>query len=278
MKKLNLWVLMTAACLFSMAAPATHAQDPSHKKETVQNAHDKAILQNAHDAYCNLRTQGLVELQATIKPNWEVVLGDQVKKDPKSAEAGLKMLNGLHFTMTLHPDDNVKVDHSSDAPPPNEQAAAGFEQIYSGMSQAVDGFFSTWSLFMLKSPFPDPASEYQLEEIGGQYRLAWRENTDDVVANLNKNLVMTEIMVTSKNFKSTIKPQFARTPKGFILSGYEADYLPTTGPGVVHLKIKIDYQEVSGLQLPSILDMDSTYDGQPNRMELHFSDYQVQKK
>ena len=278
MKKLNLWVLLRVVCLFSMAVPVTFAQDPSHKKEMVQNAHDQAILQNAHDAYCNLRTQGLVEFQATIKPNWEVVLGEQVKNDPKSAEAGLKLLNGLHFTMTLHPDDNVKVDHSSDAPPPNGQAAAGFEQIYSGMNQAVDGFFSTWSMFMLKSPFPDPAGEYHLEEAGGQYRLAWKESADDVVASLSKNLVMTEISVTSKNFRSTIKPQFNKTPKGLVLSGYEADYVPTAGPGVVHLKVKIDYQEVSGLQLPRILVMDSTYDGQPNQMELHFSDYHVQKK
>src|SRR5438270_13213473 len=101
--------------------------------------------------------------------------------------------------MTLHPDDNVKVDHSSDAPPPNDQAAAGFEQIYSGMNQAVDGFFSTWSMFMLKSPFPDPPGEYHLEEASGQYPLSWKESADDVLTSLSNNLCMTEINFTSNN-------------------------------------------------------------------------------
>src|SRR5262249_2085973 len=136
MTKRNLLSLIAAVCLFSVLAPDSHAQGPADKKLT---------LQKARDAYCNLRSQVLLEYQATVKPNWEVVLGDPAKSDPKPREAGLKMLNGLHFSMKLNPADKVTVDHSSDAPPPNEKVAAGFQQINSGMDQALDGFFATWS-------------------------------------------------------------------------------------------------------------------------------------
>lgn len=238
----------------------------------------KEVVKQARQSYCNLRDLGLAEFQATIKPNWEVVLGDQVKTDPKSAEAALKLLNGLHFSMKLDSADKVTVDHSADAPPPNEKAAAGFEQIYSGMSQAMDGFFETWSAFMLHSPFPAVEDEYKLEEVGAEYRLSWKEKDTNVVANLSRNLIMTELLVTSKDFTSTLKPQFAATPGGLVLSGYEADYVPASGPGKVHLKVKLDYQDVSGLQLLRTLFMDSTYDGTPNQIELAFSNYQLKKR
>src|SRR5205807_10672221 len=115
------------------------------------------------------------EFQATIKPTWELTLKKELATNPEGAQNGLKMINGLHFSMVLDPDGEVKVSHSTDAPPPNEQAAKGFEQIYGGMDQAVSGFFATWSLFMLTSPLPEANSVYQLEDLGTQYRLSYKD-------------------------------------------------------------------------------------------------------
>ena len=218
------------------------------------------------------------EFQASIRPNWELTLKKELQSNPEGAQNGLKMLNGIHFSMTLDPQGNVKVEHNTDAPPPNEAAAAGFQQIYSGMDQAVSGFFATWSLFMLTSPFPAIESEYRLESVAGQYRLSYKDGGSDVVTTMNKDLTITGIVVDSPQFKSTILPQFAKSPKGLMLSSYTGDYKPASGPGVVHLNIRIDYQEVSGFQLPRALDLDSIYDGAPTQMQLAFSSYSVKTK
>ena len=266
MKKLR-WVSFLICCsLACLNVPAAHGADLANKKE---------IVKQARAAYYSLRKLGLSEFQANIKPNWEMTLKKELETNPEGAQNGLKMLNGLHFSMTLDPAGNVKVEHRSDAPPPNEQVAAGFNQIYSGMDQAVSGFFATWSLFMLTSPFPAVESAYQLEEVNGQYRLSYKEGSSDVATTMNKDLTIIEIVVNSPEFKSTIKPQISKSPKGFLLSGYEGDYKPTSGTGDVQLKVRLDYQQVSGLQLPNKLDMDSVYDGAPTQMQLVFSDYQV---
>jgi len=88
-------------------------------------------------------------------------------------------------------------------------------------------------------------------------------------------MIITDIRVTSAEFNSSVRPQFVHTAKGFVLTGYDADYKPTSGSGVVKLALKIDHHPVNGLQLPDSLVLDSVMDGAPTHMELAFSDYAV---
>lgn len=238
-------------------------------------ANRKKVIEDARHAYYSLRTAGLDEFRATVRPNWELVLQDQLKSDPEGAQAGLKLLNGIHFSMLLDQADKVTVTHHADIEPSSEQQRQGFDQIYSGMDQAINGFFATWELFMLNSPFPTPDSDYQLEDLGTQYRLSYKDGQSDVVTMMGKNLIITDIKVNSAEFASSVRPQFVHTAKGFVLAGYDADYKPTSGSGVVKLNLKIDHQPVSGLQLPVSIVLDSVMDGAPTHMELAFSGHEV---
>jgi hypothetical protein len=260
--------LFLASCFCSVAV----AQGP---KTPDQDAARKQVVQQGRDHYYSLRAHGLDEFQATVKPNWEQVLKDQSVSDPEQAQAALKLLNGLHFTMLLDKDGKVTVNHRADTEAPNEQVRQGFDQIYSGIDQAVSGFFATWSLFMLTSPFPAIDSDYKVEDLGSQYRLSYKEGPSDIVTLMNKDLAITEIKVNSPQFISIVKPQVVKTDVGFMLTGYVGEYTPTSGPGVVHLDVKIRHEAVNGLQLPATLIADSVYDGTPTHMELTFSEHQV---
>jgi hypothetical protein len=268
----RLWKLRLAffcAAFFVLGASPLHGADTSDKKE---------VMQRARAAYYSLRDRGLAEFQAGIKPTWEVVLKDQMRTDPASAQKGLNLLNTLHFVMSLDAAGKVKLDHSVDTPPPNERVAAGFNQIYEGMDKALTGFFDSWAPFMLTSPFPAVESEYQLEALGTEYRLSYKDGSADVVTLMNKDFTITSIKVVSPEFSSVLKPLFTRNQKGLVLSGYSADYRPTSGKGVVQLNVQVEYQEVNGLQLPRKLSLDSVYDGEPTQMELVFSDYKVKTR
>ena len=118
-----------------------------------QPAPDNAqVVEQARRSYYSLRAIGLDEFQSTVKPNWEVVLRDELKSSPENAQAALKLLNGLHFSMLLDKNGKVTVTHHADIEPSNETQRKGFDQIYEGLDQAVSGFFATWSMFMLNSP------------------------------------------------------------------------------------------------------------------------------
>ncbi len=261
--RLTIPVLLCVA-LFS------HAQ----ANPAAATANNREVLSKAHQAYYQLKGLGLQSFQANIKPNWEVIMGEQVK-DPEKAEAGLRLLNGLHFSMTFDQNQKVSVTHRADTPPDSDELKKAFDQIYSGMDQALSGFFATWSLFMITPPFPEVQGQYDLQDMGEQYRLAYKDGSADVVTYFRKSLEITQITVTSAEFTSVIKPELTRTAKGFVLTGYTGDYVPASGPGTVHLKIKLDYLEAGGFQLPRTLSMNSTYDGAPSQMELTFSDYQT---
>ena len=235
----------------------------------------KMIVQRARAAYYSLRALGLDEYQSTIKPNWEQVLKGQGVTDSAQMQNALKLLNGIHFTMLLDKDGKVTVTHKTDIEPVDEQVRKGFNDIYSGIDQAVSGFFATWSLFILNPPFPEINSEYRLEDLGSQYRLSYKEGTSDIVTTMGRDLAIQEVKVTSPQFISVVKPHVSKNPKGFVLTGYAGDYTPTSGPGVVHLEITIDHQPVQGLQLPVSLIADTTLDGTPTHMELAFSDFAV---
>jgi hypothetical protein len=262
-RSLSLCALLLLVC--GLAA----AQSP------ISAADQKKVVEKARQAYYNLRAAGLDDFRATIKPNWALVLKDQLKADPASGEAALKLLNGLHFSMLLDKDGKVTVTHHTDTEPANDQQRQGFDQIYSGLDQAITGFFTTWSVFMLSPPLPAANSVYRLEDLGTQYRISYKDGDSDVITTMGKDLIVTEVKVNSAEFISSVRPQLTRTREGFVLSGYSADYKPTSGKGVVKLDLKIQNQLVRDLQLPANLVLDSVLDGEPTHMELAFSEHQV---
>ncbi len=262
----RLWAaVILAVVVCGLASPAAAAEVSDRQQ----------VIKQAREAYYSLRRLGLLEFRTNLSPRWEVALGQKKNSDNAAA---FHLLEGLHFLLSLDPAGKVKVDHRADVPPPTQEAAEGFNQIYSGMDQAMGGFFATWSLFMLNSPFPEVDSDYRLEDLGGGYRLSYKEGTTEVVTSFNKGLAITEIHVAAPDFDSTIKPQFTKTAGAYVLSGYEGDYRPASGPGVAHLKVLIDYQEVSGLQVVRTLFLDSVLDGKGTKMEIAFNDYQVKSR
>ena len=275
--RLKLWLaVLVCYGLWNLALPYAGGADQADKNKADKGR--KELIQRARGSYYSLRGLGLVSYESSITPNWKVTLKDQIKAEPSSAEASLKLLNGLHFAMTLDADGNVKVTHKTDVVPPNQQVADGFNQIYGGMEQAVSGLFTTWSVFMLTSPFPEVESDYKLEETADEYRLSYKDGEADVTTLMTKELVITEIAVRTSAFSSSIKPTLIKTKQGFVLTGYEGNYEPKSGPGTTHINAQFDYQDVNGLQLPQKVNLDAVYDGTPNQMELTFADYQVKQR
>jgi hypothetical protein len=240
-------------------------------------ANKQSVLSQARQSYYNLRNEGLVAFQCSVTPNWELLLQDERKQNPEAADAAIKVLSQLRFTASLAADDSVKLTHN-DLPGQSDQMMAALKQIYGGMEQMTSGFFDTWKLFMLNSPFPEVSSEYQLEAAGPQYRLSYRENLADVVTTMDKDFAINNLKVTTAEFDSAIQPRFTSSPRGFVLSSYDASYNSQKPEEATQLKVLMAYQEVSGMQMLQKLNLSGTYGGTPFAVELTFSDCQVTKK
>jgi len=250
------------------AAIAHPAQEPS----------DRLLVKKASDSYYNLRRLGLVEFRASIKPNWKVVLADEIKKDPASADAGLKMLNGLHFAMLLDQKGSIYVTHSSEVSPTNDQMFAAFDQIYSGMDQIVHGFFDTWSLFNLTSAFPTSDSEFQLKDTGNLYELNYHDGPAAVKTTFSKDFLTKTIQISGSGLSAIVRPVLSKTSQGIVLTGYDGVYDSDAGRTQIVLHVEIEQQEVNSLQLPRTLKLSGSMNGEPFKSELSFSDYEVKTR
>lgn len=261
------WALLLCS-VWALMLPLAQGQDVANQRE---------ILMKARQAGYSLKDRGLVEFQASVRPNWRLVLKDALASDPASAETALKLLDGIHFTVSMDPQGVVQVTHQADTAAPTAKAQEGFAQIYSGMEQAMTGFFDTWKPFMFTVAFPEVESVYNLQQTPTGYLLTYKEGqTTQVATQLSKDLVITEMQVTTPAFKSILKPQFARSPQGLLLTGYAATYDGTGGNDHVTLIVQIENQEISGRQLPHKLTLSGVSQGSPFSMELTLGDYKVQ--
>ncbi len=261
-------LIAICCCLASLAVPSVYGAENVDKRE---------IISQARQAYYSLRAHGLVQFQATVQPNWRLLLKDI--PDPAKVDDTAKILNKLHFSMSLDENGAVKVTHQSDATAEDDtRYAAGFNQIFDGMAQMTSGFFDTWKPFMLTSALPAVDSDYQLEDKGTEYLLTYKEGSSDVQTTLSKTLVITEIKVDDPTFHSWIRPQFQTSSKGFVLTGYDSAYIGTNGSGKTALTVQIENQEISGQVLPSKLTLNGSYEGTSFSVEVTFKDYQVRNR
>jgi hypothetical protein len=266
------WAWRTASivsvCVLFLVAASAQTADQASKKE---------VINQAHGAYYSLKGKGLSEFQCNLAPNWEALLADTRKTNPEGADRAISTLNRLKFTVSLGTSGSAKVTHTT-VTPTNKEMASGLDQVYGGMEQMVTGFFDTWSPFMVTTPFPDAASDYQLVALGDQWQLSYKDGNADVVTTMGKDFAIRQLKVTTPDFNSTLQPQFTRTSQGFLLAGYEADYFGKAASETTHLKISIAYQEVNGVQLPQNLNLGGTYGGSAFQIEVALFGCQATKK
>ena len=260
-------LILLAASALAFAIPVVSPAQQANKSDT---------LKKARQAYYSLKDEGFSEFQCAMAPNWAFLLSEQHKSDPAGIDAAIQKLQAVHFGLTLGLDGNAKVTHNELAAE-NEQVASGLKQVYSGMEQMASGFFQTWSAYTISPALPEPTTEFQLESIGSDYRITYKEGAADVATTMGQDYAISAMRVKTAEFDSTIKPQFKKSPKGLLLSSYQAMYRGATPAEATDLDVTIDYQEINGLQLPQEISLAGAYGSTPFKVKVNFTGCQATK-
>src|ERR1041385_4253865 len=197
-------------------------------------------LLTARSRYYNLRTVGLSEVHAAIQPNWDVLL-----EGADAAPSAKAVLNNLHFWISIDPAGNFQLSHDGKAVPVDQVASV--ENVFKGVNSSVTGFFRTWSLFALSSPFPAPGSDYGVERAANGFRFSQRQNDLDVTIETDNEFTVTEIRAVAVDRTSSLKPVFEKTSAGLVLTGYRASARRADGT-VTTVQAALEYGTVSGLR------------------------------
>jgi hypothetical protein len=228
------------------------------------------ILSAARQKYYNLKQAGLIEFQANIRPNWEVLLPDT---DGKSSARTL--LNGLHFSFSIDREGKLRLDHHTYLVPPNQRLADDVDKIFKRMDDSVSSFFGTWSIFSLTSPFPHVGSDYTIQKRANEYQFSQRQDELYVEVITGIDFKITEIRVSGSELTASLRPVLEKTANGFLLKGYTANSRRLSGARGTTVKALLEYEKVSGLQLLHRVSFDTVFEGIPAKIEWLFTDYQV---
>jgi len=188
----------------------------------------------------------------------------------------INILRQLHFAVSLAPGGAVSVTHN-ELPASSARMASGLQDVYGGMEGMIRGFFDTWAVFVLYPPLPENGTAFQLETLGSQYRLTYDEDAAHVATTLSGDFAVTHIDTTTTSFASSIWPRFTRSPQGFVLASYNAQYQTGKPDEATQLQVLLGYQQVSGMQLVRDLKMTGTYGSEPIRAEVGFTNCRVTK-
>jgi hypothetical protein len=237
----------------------------------VTQDNDKArVLLAARSRYYNLRTAGLAEVHAAIQPNWDVLL-----EGANAAPSARTVLNNLHFWFSIDAAGNFQLSHDGKAVPVDQVPSV--ENIFKGVNSSVTGFFRTWSLFVISSPFPEPGSDYAVEKLANGFRFSQRQNDLDVTIETDNEFAVTEIRADAAERASSLKPVLEKTPAGLVLTGYKASARRGDGT-VTTVQASLEYGNVRGLRLLNKVNLDTVFQGGAAKFEWGFSDYQVKMR
>jgi hypothetical protein len=223
------------------------------------------IVSQARSAYYSLASKEFKGFNATIEPNWEVILAQT------ATPSTLKVFRAVQFSMVVDANGAVTVTHEigADAAKPDLQPTVN--RIHYDVQRLVTGFFNTWRIFVVGSPFPQSASEAKIENAGKQYRVSYTTQSGDVTIALTSDWLITEWTVNGPTLKRTVKPQFQQTADGLLLTGYHG-VSESAGAGTkTTLDFKIEYQDLRGMKVPRKVRLNGMHGSEPVEAELVFT-------
>ena len=87
----------------------------------------REILRAAQQSYYNLPSQGFIEFQCSVIPDWMAILKEELKSEVPPDHPGLKVLNKIHFWLSWDQKGSPKLTHQSDYIPTDQKIDGRFE-------------------------------------------------------------------------------------------------------------------------------------------------------
>jgi len=225
---------------------------------------DQDVVHQARRAYYNLARLGFSGFQATIEPNWEVTLGYAANPD------NLTVFRDVRFSMNVDARGAVTLTHEVTGSQ-KTRVERYAKEIHNNVQRLVAGVFGTWAFFMIRSPFPE--SQIQILTLNKEYRLFYTEESTEVILTLTSDFLVAEAKLNGSTSRRTITPVFQKTSEGLLLTGYHTVSQPVGQGGKTTLYVKIEYEVVSGMKLPSKIHLKGMHGIEPIEAELRFNQY-----
>lgn len=254
--------------LFLFAVAAVHIP-------MARCADKNEVIRKTNGAYYSLSRNGLMEFRCEVLPDWDAAYKD-LKMDAVGRDQVIPAAKQTHFEVAVGPTGAILVSHQSDVAPATEEMAKRIRDVTGGIDQILTGFFQTWSQFMFNAPLPGSDSEYQMEEIGGGYRLTTEGKDVHAVITMDREFVINTMEAKTPELEGTVHPHFVSHAGGLVLAKYEGNY--GTGSNSQVMSVEIQYQDIGNLPLPRVVTLTMLLPQGKFDQPIAFSDCRIKKR
>lgn len=229
----------------------------------AQTANNQDVIRRASIEYYSLARKGFKGFTATIEPNWEVILAQT------ATPANLKIFRDVRFSMVIDANGSVTITHELGPNATKPDLRPTVNRIHFEVQRLVTGFFNTWRIFVVTSPFPE-TENLKVEKSRRQYRLSYITQSGEITITTTGDLLIKEWNLSGPTVKRTVKPQFQKTADGYLLTGYQGVFEPV-GEGIkTTLDFHIEYQDFNGMKIPQKVRFNGMHGSEPVEAELVF--------
>ena len=266
---------MMEARLCSLLISAFLAIAPSYGFQITSA--QQAILQRTNQAYYNLPSQGLVEFQCVVVPDWSVTLKEELHQDFPPDHPAIKALNGIHFWLALDEKGSAKLTHKLDEVPTDPKTLEGYNQTISGVAEVLTGFSQSVTPFLFTTIFPQSDASFSMDTRDALHHVKYKDGQSDVSVTLKEDLTITELRVISPQLTAIMRPRFAKTAKGYLINEFSGEYQYANDAAKSNVTMEIDYSEIQGMNLPSKLRVTTLVANSTHKMSFDFTNHEIKK-
>jgi hypothetical protein len=226
----------------SLLSASSLAQTPAPTPESR--------LQLAKALYYTPTTSGLRSFHCAVAVDWKALLARFGAPDLPATDPHLVYLQSTKLSLD---DDLTGVGSLNWTPPATGDMDDSVGKIRAGMQQMIGGFFQSWNPFLNGSYIPTLDATTTAKAEGAGVLVHTGDASSTVDEHFDKNMVLTEMHVTTPALDVTAHPTFISTPKGLLISTLKSEvHQPPTAPAL-NVTMASTYAPVAAYQIPATL-------------------------
>ncbi|MGO9335979.1 MAG: hypothetical protein ACLPY1_00585 [Terracidiphilus sp.] len=220
-----------------------------------------ALLARATALYASTAKSGLRSFDCSVHPDWERIMTSSRKGGPATGgDSEIALLNSVKIVLHTRMDGDSTVDWVVPSDHPVDAAAtAMLDRAHRGIEQTLTGALKLW-IPMVNGSVAESlgAEDVDVAQTGSGYSVRSKGKQHSLTEEFDRNLLLTRYVIADSGSVVDIAPTFQSTSEGLLLSSFVARVQALGAPAgkAQELNISVEYQTVSGAQIPARLAVD----------------------
>lgn len=242
--------VVRALTLLALASSVARAQSSPAQPDAL------AEITRAPTLYYAPR--GLESFQCTVTPDWDGIAKQFGGVRTLADQSGMQFMKSIRLTAQ----DNLKQGGSLDwsipdnsIPPP--ELMGQMPSLRRGLDQAFQTVFGLWNAVVTGDIFSQPGDASSVTPEGTGWHTHEADSSQSIDETFDKDLFLLSMKTVDSNGTRVVKPQFAETPEGRIITSVELNMTPHGSTTTRGGKMAFGYSIVDGFRLPSSVSVSS---------------------